>query len=308
MSETNNNTEQININLTSGLNDMYNFMNNMVTNSTVLSILVIVMLAIIVVRVLFGTADSSSSSVNVDSSSTNWLLSLVIIIFIILLIISAIQYFFKVDIVKTVKDLITLEKVPDFVKDIQKASGSTVSTDNGRLEDASTTRVDAIKAPIPELLLSKQVFNIPENTYVYEDAKALCSAYGSRLATYQEVEDAYKNGADWCNYGWSDNQMALFPTQQSKYDQLQKIKGHENDCGRPGVNGGFIANPDMRFGVNCYGYKPRMTPQEEELMATQPVYPKTEKDLALEQRVKFWKDRLKSILVSPFNHSTWSKL
>ena len=152
MSETNNNTEQININLTSGLNDMYNFMNNMVTNSTVLSILVIVMLAIIVVRVLFG-ADSSSSSVNVDSSSTNWLLSLVIIIFIILLIISAIQYFFKVDIVKTVKDLITLEKVPDFVKDIQKASGSTVSTDNGRLEDASTTRVDAIKAPIPEFVV-----------------------------------------------------------------------------------------------------------------------------------------------------------
>jgi hypothetical protein len=306
MSETNNNIKQININLTSGLNSMYNFMNNMVINSTVLSILVIVMLAIIVVRVLFGATDSSS--VNVDSSSSNWLLSLVITIFIILLLISAIQYFFNVDIVKTIKDLITLEKVPDFVKDIQKASGSPITSDTGRVEDTSTTRVDAIKAPIPELLLRKQVFNIPENTYVYEDAKALCSAYGSRLATYQEVEDAYKNGADWCNYGWSDNQMALFPTQQSKYDQLQKIKGHENDCGRPGVNGGFIANPEMRFGVNCYGYKPRMTPQEEELMATQPVYPKTEKDLALEQRVKFWKDRLKSILVSPFNHNTWSKL
>jgi hypothetical protein len=306
MAEMNNNNEQININLTSGLNDMYNFMNNMVTNSTVLSILVIVMLSIIVIRVLFGAPDSSS--MNSESTSSNWLLSLVIVIFIILLIISAIQYFFKVDIVKTIKDLITLEKVPDFVKDIQKATGSPVSNDNGGLGDASTTRVDAIRAPIPELLLSKQVFNIPENTYVYEDAKALCNAYGSRLATYQEVEEAYKNGADWCNYGWSDNQMALFPTQQSKYDNLQKIKGHENDCGRPGVNGGFIANPDMRFGVNCYGYKPRMTPQEEELMATQPVYPKTEKDLAFEQRVKFWKDRLKSILVSPFNHNTWSKL
>jgi hypothetical protein len=306
MDEMNNNNEQININLTSGLNDMYNFMNNMVTNSTVLSILVIVMLSIIVIRVLFGTPDSSS--VNSESTSSNWLLSLVIVIIIILLIISAIQYFFKVDIVKTIKDLITLKQVPDFVKDIQKATGSPVSSDNGRLDDVSTTRVDAIKAPIPKLLLSKQVFNIPENTYVYEDAKALCSAYDSRLATYQEVEDAYRNGADWCNYGWSDNQMALFPTQQSKYDNLQKIKGHENDCGRPGVNGGFIANPDMRFGVNCYGYKPRMTPQEEELMATQPVYPKTEKDLALEQRVKFWKDRLKSILVSPFNHNTWSKL
>ena len=102
--------------------------------------------------------------------------------------------------------------------------------------------------------------------------------------------------------------MALFPTQQKTFDKLQKIEGHENDCGRPGINGGYIANPAVRFGVNCYGYKPRMTETEKELMATEPIYPQTMKDLAMEKRVNYWKDRLSEILVSPFNHNSWSKL
>jgi hypothetical protein len=163
-------------------------------------------------------------------------------------------------------------------------------------------------APVPEIKLVKQVFNIPGNTYGYQDAKALCKAYGSRLATYDEVEQSYNNGGEWCNYGWSEGQMALFPTQKASWDKLQTIEGHENDCGRPGVNGGYIANPKVQFGVNCYGYKPRMTPEEEDIMATQPIYPLTMKDIMMEKRVNYWKDKLDEILVSPFNHNTWSKL
>jgi hypothetical protein len=93
-----------------------------------------------------------------------------------------------------------------------------------------------------------------------------------------------------------------------KLDELQKIEGHENDCGRPGVNGGYMENPALKFGVNCYGYKPRMTEEEEELMANKPIYPKTKKDQAMETRVQYWKDKLSTILVSPFNQDTWSKL
>ena len=69
--------------------------------------------------------------------------------------------------------------------------------------------------------LQEQVFNIPGNYYNYESAKNLCAAYDSRLAKYEEIEDAYQNGAEWCNYGWSDGQMALFPTQASTYTELQ---------------------------------------------------------------------------------------
>ena len=160
--------------------------------------------------------------------------------------------------------------------------------------------------PVPEIKFKKQVFNIPGNYYDYSNAKTLCQAYGSKLATYQQVEDAYKNGAEWCNYGWSDGQMALFPTQQNTFDNLQKIPKHENDCGRPGINGGYIANPNIKFGVNCYGNKPKITNEEEQLMANATPYPITNEDIALQKQVDYWKTKVDEILVSPFNYKTWS--
>ena len=77
-----------------------------------------------------------------------------------------------------------------------------------------------------------EVFHVPNNIYNYEEAKAICKAYDSELATYDQIEDAYNKGANWCSYGWSEGQLALFPTQKNVYDDLQKNKGHENDCGQ----------------------------------------------------------------------------
>ena len=102
--------------------------------------------------------------------------------------------------------------------------------------------------------------------------------------------------------------MALFPTQQKTYDKLQTIEGHEHDCGRPGVNGGYMANPMLKFGANCYGYKPKITKDEEYLMANALPYPRTNKDILLEKRVEYWKNKLGEILVAPFNKNTWSRL
>ena len=275
--------------------DMYSFINSLLSNPSVIVILIVVILIYVILFMYLGESGSnttssaflpiSSNSESVSNSSSNTISIMVAAIFIILVIINGLQYFFGVDIVASLKNILTGNPEVDITVD--------------------TSRVDTV---VPEILLRPQVFNIPENTYVYADAKALCTAYGSRLATYKEVEESYNKGGEWCNYGWSDGQMALFPTQQKTFDELQKIEGHENDCGRPGVNGGYISNPAIRFGVNCYGYKPRMTPEEEDLMATQPIYPKTEKDIAMENRVNYWKDKLTEVLVSPFNHNTWSKL
>ena len=154
--------------------------------------------------------------------------------------------------------------------------------------------------------MKKQVFHIPNNVYTYDDAKALCKAYDARLATYNELESAYGNGADWCGYGWSEGQMAFYPTQFDKWQNLQKIKGHEHDCGRPGINGGYIANPNVRFGINCYGNKPQITQEESKLMRDVSKYPKTQRELEFEKKVLNWKERLPEILVAPFNNSKWS--
>ena len=268
--------------------DTYDYINNLLTNPTVIIILVIVVIIYIIIFMSLGQSSSYSSDEMVSNSGSSSLYIILVAVFIILIVVNGLQYFFSVDIVATLKNVLTGNTEVDITVD--------------------SSRAQASKAPIPEILLKKQVFNIPGNDYVYPDAKALCSAYGARLATYKEVEDSYNDGGEWCNYGWSDGQMTLFPTQQKTFDELQKIEGHENDCGRPGVNGGYMANPALKFGVNCFGYKPVINSTEQELMANEPLYPKTMKDIAMENRVNYWKDKLATILVSPFNSSSWSRL
>ena len=300
----------VNVGLGNVVEDTYNYVNNILSNPIIILILVIVLIIYIGLFVglgsgkqaesqsLLSTQSLSNTGSNLLSSLTgstttsqssnssySWLFIVIILLFIFLVGTNIFQYIFSVDIFAKIKNIFTNQPEVDIIID-QKEPSTTV----------------------PEIKLYPEVFNIPSNTYGYEDAKALCKAYGARLATYQEIENTYNNGGEWCNYGWSEGQMALFPTQKKTWDKLQIIEGHENDCGRPGVNGGYISNPHVQFGVNCYGHKPRMTPEEEELMASQPIYPKTMKDIAMEKRVEYWKDKLPEIIVSPFNHTSWSKI
>jgi flagellar basal body-associated protein FliL len=162
----------------------------------------------------------------------------------------------------------------------------------------------------PKELTTDEVFNISNNLYTYDDAQSICTAYGARLATYDEIETAYNKGAEWCSYGWSDGQMIFFPTQKKTWDKLQKTSDHKNDCGRPGVNGGYIKNPYVRFGVNCYGKKPKASNTDLNRMNANKnvVYPKNAKDLLLEGKVNFWKQNSDKLLnVNSFNRDKWSQ-
>ena len=49
------------------------------------------------------------------------------------------------------------------------------------------------------------MFYIAKNDFTYKEAPAVCAAYGARLATYQDMEAAYKEGADWCGHGWVED-------------------------------------------------------------------------------------------------------
>lgn len=111
-------------------------------------------------------------------------------------------------------------------------------------------------SPSPSPAQNKQVFNISQNKYTFKQAQDVCTAFDASLATYDQIESAYNAGAEWCNYGWSAGQMAYFPTQKTTYDRLAQNPNTKNACGRPGINGGFMGNPNIRFGVNCYGVKP----------------------------------------------------
>ena len=151
-----------------------------------------------------------------------------------------------------------------------------------------------------------EVFNIGNNLYTYDDAQHVCSAYGARLANYDEIEDAYNHGGEWCNYGWSDGQMIYFPTQKSSWDKLQKDPANKNKCGRPGINGGFMQNKFLRFGVNCYGKRPKPTQAELDAMNQPP--PKTAEQAKIDEKVEFWKKNANVLLkVNSFNKEKWSE-
>ena len=232
----------------------------------------------------FVFGDTSS----LTSNSNNYtLLNIVLGIIIFYMIIKFIEYIYNIDLSTKIYDIFTNTPKVDINIDT-----NTTST--------PTKYINLDK--------KKQVFNIPGNNYDYDSAKALCKAYDSNLATYNQVEDSYKSGGEWCNYGWSDGQMALFPTQQTTYNNLQKIEGHEHDCGRPGINGGYIANPNINFGVNCYGVKPLITQEESDLMKTMTPYPETEKDKAFQAEVNSLKNKISEILLSPFNYKSWTQI
>ncbi len=230
-----------------------------------------------------GDANTFNSFNTSGNSASNIVGNIVVVILVVLIIFYVFHYVFNINVIAYIKYLFTTESPLDIEVEQIMYQPSTV----------------------PEIKFKKQVFNIPGNYYNYENAKAVCQAYGADLASYEQLEKAYNKGAEWCNYGWSADQLALFPTQQKTYDNLQNIKGHENDCGRPGINGGYIANPEVKFGVNCYGNKPKITLHEEQLMKTATPYPETEKDIAFQKRVDFWKNKVDQILVSPFNYDTW---
>jgi hypothetical protein len=259
---------------------MYSYLNSYFMNPIVLIIIIL----IIVSYYGFSSASFLSNTNGTDEKSGNIFGIIIGVILLLLIVVNAFQYFFSINVSAYIQDLFSDKTTVDIVV------------------DQSTYQ----PAPIPEIKFKKQVFNIPGNYYSYNDAKALCAAYGAELAPYDKIEKAYNNGAEWCNYGWSANQLALFPTQPKTYDNLQTIPGHENDCGRPGINGGYIANPNVRFGVNCYGYKPRMTNEEEELMKTTTPYPETAEDIAFQKKVDAMKKNLENILVSPFNYNSWT--
>ena len=151
----------------------------------------------------------------------------------------------------------------------------------------------------------KEVFHITNNNYTYNQAKDICEIYDSRLATYDEIEKAYDNGANWCSYGWSKDQLALFPTQKKVYNELKKITGHENDCGRPGINGGYFKNPNIQFGVNCFGEKPKAKNIDKSFMHSINHTPELNMLNTLNTENN---DKTKDYIIAPFNKDTWSSI
>ena len=169
-------------------------------------------------------------------------------------------------------------------------------------------------------IIKDEVFNVSNNLYTYEEAPYVCKALGATLADYDQIEQAYNNGAEWCNYGWSKDQLALFPTQKETWKKLYEstetqscdkdAAKYKNMCGRPGINGGYIMNPNVKFGVNCYGIKPKAEQSDLDMMNANKdkVLPKSRHQMQTDRKMEFWKENSDKLLtINSFNRDSWSR-
>ena len=148
--------------------------------------------------------------------------------------------------------------------------------------------------------VGSEVFHINDAQFTYEDAPAVCAAYGGELATLEQIIDAYNNGAEWCSYGWSAGGFALYPTQRGTWQSLQAEPDtvKRTSCGRPGVNGGYF-NPTTKFGVNCFGFKPQGK-------AELPLPPPGTDTVSFRAAVAKFAAQLKTFTMTPYSRTEWS--
>jgi hypothetical protein len=222
----------------------------------------------------------------------------------ILIVSLLICYFFKYILAINLMDFFRDPNVSQFWKNTLSDKPVTdTKTKDSKTADSKTT-------PTTKTTTQKQpeVFNISNHEFSYKEAQSVCKSYDARLATYDEIEKAYNHGAEWCNYGWSADQMGYFPTQKETWAELQKQPSMKNRCGRPGVNGGFIPNPNIKLGINCFGIKPNASSKDKMQMETkyEPNAPKTEEDHKLDELSEYWKNNQDKLSIHSFNRKKWS--
>lgn len=156
---------------------------------------------------------------------------------------------------------------------IRKNKTHKIESDDNKVGDIIDENDGVVKSSLRE-----EVFHIKENKYTFDDARNVCKAHGAKLATFEQMVNAYEQGANWCGYGWiegsprSDSTSndsiqahAYYPIQHDFYSEIQsnEVHGLKDQCGTPGLNGGAF-DKDTTFGANCYGVKRDPTSDEME--------------------------------------------
>tara|TARA_B100001175_G_scaffold160595_1_gene136060 strand:- start:24303 stop:25058 length:756 start_codon:yes stop_codon:yes gene_type:complete len=146
----------------------------------------------------------------------------------------------------------------------------------------------------------EEVFHVTGEPVTYDKAEAVCQQLGAKLASYDELLHAYQHGAEWCNYGWSENQTAYYPTQKKTWERIQNADNEEERtmCGVPGLNGGQFDKTTL-FNVNCFGKKP--TKPEADFV--HPKLPDTPEQIEAKKPVEVFND----LVIIPYNRKQWSR-
>lgn len=294
----------VDISPTKSFSNLYDKITNNLGKSFNRSNILIFIIILIVFSLLFSNLGNSNAEMTPlpNNSSANILEIILWSVFVFLLLANGLQYFFGIEASASVKNV--LDGKPEVGIELSEESKSLLKKTLPVIGESTKKVEERKKKP------KKEVFYIKDNVYNYEEAKAVCKAHDAELADYNQLEKVYSEGGEWCGYGWSRDQMILFPTQKKTWNKLQTIDGHENDCGRPGINGGYIENTKAKFGVNCYGVKRSPNDYEVALLdqMKKEKYPTSSIDQKFNENVNKYKKDVKEnkFVITPFNNTKWN--
>ncbi len=294
--------------------DFYDSVNSFGSNPFVLVVLIIIILIYYVIFAFLGNSHDSDYSNNFTSGGFLFIEAILWALFILLVFINGLAYFFNINVITELKSIfnktpeVKIESTIDPSKNSETKSNvesNVESKSESESESNSDLSNDSDKNNNPSNFTFKEVYHVPGNKFTYHDAKAICKAFDGNMANYNQLVDAQKKGASWCSYGWTKDQLGLYPTSKIAFNKLKEKEGHKYDCGLPGINGGYVDNPHIKLGANCYGYKPKISELEKKILENDNLYPKTHKEKLFDERVKYWRERIGNILISPFNNDNW---
>ena len=221
-------------------------------------------------------------------SALEWIL---LLCFLCIIGVIGTQYFLGVELTTTLssffsKPEVNVDIVTDKPKDADPNAYPNDPTNPTNPTNPTKDPKDLTKDPTPTKNAGPETYHV-QGKFDYSMAKSVCKAYDATLASLTQIKEAYDKGAEWCEYGWSEDGMVLYPTQEESWKLYQKEK--KDKCGIPGINGGYNSRTRQRLGVNCYGVKPS---------GMMPLYPSPVEKPNLP----------KQGTISPFNYKAWSQL
>jgi len=144
----------------------------------------------------------------------------------------------------------------------------------------------------------KEPFLINNNIFLKQDRSKVCKElFNSDVATKEQLNESFFNGANWCNYGWANDGNAYYPLQNETNDATCK--------GNIGLNGGTMEDKDYKLGVICYGVKPDEN-KYTDLIKIKQNSSNCEADQKL---LDNYRKQLENgnIKIAPFNNKSWSR-
>jgi len=235
--------------------------------------------------------------------------TLVIIGFLLVLLSSGLYFFINIknlmgSIVVFKQNKVFSDEKKNELHKIDKNVSNELGHDFSEMKNIITKREIEMKNSIENKVVAtneqpkKEVYLVSNNIFSKSEVPKVCQGlFNGTVATKDQLNESYNNGANWCNYGWDNDGQAYYP--------LQDDTNNSSCEGTKGLNGGKMPSDDIKLGALCYGVKPE-DGKYSNLTKINQDSSFSEGDLLM---LENYRKKLANggIKIAPFNNKSWNR-